>query len=101
MGNYEVYSTASFDKVYAGIDSSEQTWIQKIKSKLETSITGKILNFNWFREKKHNNKRLYFIVDEERKRILLVAFASKKAQRQMIEFVRQNMEDLFRYLKEF
>ena len=73
--------------------------INKIKKKLEDSATGKPLGFDWFREKKYKNKRLYFLVDEQNKKILLVAFASKKDQQKTIDFVKENMKELLGYLR--
>ena len=73
----------------------------KMRAQLEESITGKPLRFDWFREKKFENKRLYFLVDQERKKVLLVSFASKKDQEKIIEFIINNKEELFNLLRSF
>ena len=97
--NYQVYATNTFEELFPTLDGSEQLWIEKIKEKLEENPTGKILHFNWFREKKYLNKRLYFLIDEETKKILLVAFASKKEQQKVIDFIMVNMQELLSYLR--
>jgi len=96
--NYQVYATNTFEELFPTLDGSEQLWIEKIKEKLEENPTGKILHFNWFREKKYLNKRLYFLIDGETKKILLVAFASKKEQQKVIDFIMANMQELLSYL---
>ena len=70
-----------------------------IVEKLEENVTGKPLGFEWFREKKYENKRLYFLVDEQNKKILLVAFATKKDQQKVINFIKSNMKELLNYLR--
>ncbi len=99
MDKYAVYATDTFKKLYLSLDRSEQQWVDKVKKKLEESPTGKILNFSWFREKKYLNKRLYYLVNEENKKILFVAFASKKEQQDIIDFVKTNMVELLAYLR--
>lgn len=99
MKNYEVYKTDSFKKLFETLDRDEQNWIKKINENLEESITGKPLRFNWFREKKYLNKRLYFLVDEQRKKILLISFASKKDQQKIIDFIIDNKDEFFDLLR--
>ena len=100
MTLYEVYVTDSFKKLFETLDGREQIWINKIKKNLEEYPTGKVLHFDWFREKKFDNKRLYYLVDDERKKILLVSFASKKDQQKIIDFIIKNKDEFLRYLKE-
>ncbi|MAG02472.1 hypothetical protein CMI42_03985 [Candidatus Pacearchaeota archaeon] len=101
MKNYEVYSTDSFNKLFYALDRDEQDWINKIKDQLEFQVTGKPLQFTWFREKKYLNKRLYFLVDENAKRLLFVSFASKKDQQKIIDFVIKNRDNFFELLRTF
>ena len=96
---YTIFITHPFEKLFYTLEKSEQIWIDKIKKKLEENVTGKPLGFEWFREKKYENKRLYFLVDEQNKKILLVAFAVKKDQQKVIDFIKLNMKELLDYLK--
>lgn len=99
MEKYTVYVTEPFEELFYALDKSEQIWIEKIKKNLEENPTGKILHFSWFREKKYLNKRLYYLVNENNKKILLVAFAPKKDQQKVIDFVRTNMDGYLDYLR--
>lgn len=96
---YSIYATETFKKLYESLDSSEKKWIDKIKDELKEYPTGKPLGYNWFKEKKHLNKRLYFLIDENSKRILFVAFATKKQQQEVINFIKLNKDDFLNYLK--
>ena len=100
MTNYDVYATDSFKKLYLTLDRSEQNWIDKIKIKLGENPTGKILHFNWFREKKYEGKRLYFLVDDDRRKLLFVSFATKKDQQKVIDFVISHKDEFLKTLRE-
>lgn len=97
--SYKIYATETFKTLYSSLEIDEQRWIDKIKKNLEEYPTGKILKYKWFREKKYGNKRLYYLIDEEKKNILIVSFASKKEQQKIIDFVTSNMKELLLYLK--
>jgi|SRR3989344_8272174 len=99
MDRYTIYATETFKRLYSALDKSEQQWIEKIKNQLEENPTGKPLRFNWFREKKYLNKRLYFLIEEKQKKILFVSFASKKNQQDIIDFTTKNMKELLDYLR--
>ena len=96
---YEIFATNSFKEIYETLDKSEKDWIEKTKNNLREYPTGKPLGFKWFREKKYLNKRLYFLVDDNEKKILLVSFASKKEQQEVINFVKLNMKELLYHMK--
>ncbi len=97
--NYIVYHTEIFRKLYSTLDHSEQLWIEKIQRNLEVFPTGKLLYFPWFREKRYRNKRLYFLIEYTHKKILFVAFASKKDQQKTIDYIKGHMEELLSYLR--
>ncbi len=96
---YIIYATDTFKEIYQTLDKSKQDWINKTKDNLREFPTGKPLGYKWFREKKYLNKRLFFLIDEEGEKILLVSFASKKDQQKVIDFIKSNMRELFHYLK--
>ena len=98
-GKYTIFVTEPFEELFYTLEKSEQIWIDKIKKKLEENVTGKPLGFEWFREKKYKDKRLYFLVDEQNKKILLVAYATKKDQQKTIDFIKSNMKELLDYLR--
>ena len=87
-----MFATESFKGIYYTLESNEKLWIDKIKEKLKDFPTGKPLRYKWFREKRYKNKRLYFLISEKKKKILLVSFASKKDQQEIINFINTNMK---------
>tara|TARA_B100000315_G_C14468289_1_gene537070 strand:+ start:878 stop:1099 length:222 start_codon:yes stop_codon:yes gene_type:complete len=58
----------------------------------ESSDVGKPLRFDWFREKKFGDKRLYYLIYQNLKRVLLVAFGSKKDQQKIIDHILKNKD---------
>ena len=99
MSRYPIHFTEAFNKVYCTIDTNERLWIDKIRKQLEENPTGKILKFSWLREKKYHNKRLYYIIDKNNKRVLFIAFTSKKDQQKTIKFIELNIRGFMEYLR--
>ena|SRR3989338_46376 len=93
----EVYETEPFSEIYFTLEKKEQEWIEKIKEQLSENLSiGKPLRYGWFREKKLDNKRLYFLINQKTKKAIFLAFGCKKEQQRIIEHIVSNKE---RYLK--
>ena len=83
--------------MYDACEKVEKEWIEKVKDQLKENLdVGKPLRFDWFREKKFENKRLFFLVNRFTKKAILLAFGTKKEQQKIIDHVILNKE---RYLK--
>ena len=68
---YEIYETYTFTMIFNSVTEKERDWIRKMKEQIKINPkTGKALHFDWFREKKFENKRLYFIVSIKKPRVL-------------------------------
>ena len=90
---YQIYETETFSKLYDVMEKVEQEWVEKIKQQLiENSQVGKPLKFDWFRENKFGDKRMYYLVYKNVSKILLVSFGSKKYQQKIIDHVIGNKE---------
>ena len=90
---FEVMETEQFTLLFETLEPAEKEWIRKIIRQLETNIhTGKSLGPEWFREKKYEGKRLYFIIYPANEKALLVAFGPKKRQQEIIDLVRKNID---------
>ena len=90
---YEIYETEVFSVLYKNMEKKEQEWVDKIKFQLkENPSAGKPLRYEWFREKKFENKRLYYLIYSNMKRVLLVSFGSKKYQQSVINHILENKE---------
>ena len=99
MLNYAVYETEPFGELLLSLDNSDRQWIEKTKIKLAENPTGKPIRFSWFREKKYLNKRLFYLVDDETKKLLLIDFCSKKDQQRVIDEIVAHMNEFLLYLK--
>ena len=88
-----IYETETFSKIYGAMEKEEQGWVDKIKHQLtENPYAGKPLKFEWFREKKFGDKRLYYLIYKDISKILLVSFGSKKEQQKIIDHILENKE---------
>lgn len=90
---YNIYETETFSRLYTIMEKEEKEWIEKIKIQLkENPHVGKPLKYDWFREKKLGNKRLYYLVYKNINRILLVSFGLKKDQQRIIDHIIENKD---------
>ena len=90
---YSIYETENFSKLYEVMEKEEKEWLDKIKRQLtDNPEVGKPLKFEWFREKKFGNKRLYYLIYKNLNRILIVSFGSKKEQQKIINHIIENKE---------
>jgi len=90
---FDIYETETFSKLCESMEKEEQEWIDKIKVQIkENPNVGKPLKFEWFREKKFGNKRLYYLVYQSISKVLFVAFGSKKDQQKIINHILENKE---------
>lgn len=90
---YEIYETDTFSKLYSAMEKEEKEWIAKIKLQIKDNpSTGKPLKFEWFREKKLGDKRLYYLIYKNLSRVLLVSFGTKKEQQKIIDHILENKD---------
>jgi len=88
----EVYQTETFTKLYESLSEREKLWIDKMILQLKSnSSAGKPLKFEWFREKKFEDKRLYYLTYKNSSKVLLVAFGKKKEQQKIINHILSNL----------
>jgi len=70
-----------------------QERIQKIIQQLKQSMhVGKPLGYPFFREKKIGKYRIYFLVYEDIETILMVTISDKKAQQEIIEQIKADLD---------
>ena len=84
---YAVYTTKEFDDNFSSLDESEKARVRKIMNQLKENgdNVGKPLRYPYFREKKFEGKRLYFLVYENYMVILAIAISDKKTQQETID----------------
>lgn len=98
---YRLFTTEEFDRDFDKLDNSDQERIRKIIKQLKErgSEIGKPLSgLTFFREKKFNGKRLYFLVYSDIFVILILAISNKKAQQSTINKILLNLEKYQKYV---
>lgn len=96
MGKYRVFKTEEFDRDYGKLDRSEQMRVDKIMSQLleRGGEVGKPLSgLSFFREKKFDGKRLYYLVYSNVFVVLALAISDKKVQQATINQILLNLAE--------
>jgi len=95
---FKVYTTPEFDRLFEELPKDDRLAIDKLtKEKLpENPYQGRALGFKFFREKRVNGKRVYFLIYDDYVLVLMVAIGNKKTQKKDIEQIKVNRET---YLK--
>lgn len=83
---YAVYVLNVFDKEMNKLPEFDKEIIQKILLQLkENPYVGDQIRYKFFREKRVKEKRIYYLVYDDLKIILMVAIGGKKAQEEIID----------------
>lgn len=89
----EVYETETFTRLLESSDKKIMDWVENVKDQLVQNLqVGKPLRYDWFREKKLGNKRLFYIINKSTCKALLVALGNKKEQQKIIDHIIVNQE---------
>lgn len=92
---YAVYALNVFDKEMNKLSESDKEIIRKIFLQLkENPYVGDQIRYKFFREKRVREKRIYYLVYDDLKIVLMVAIGGKKAQKETID-------KITRYFKEY
>ena len=98
--SYAVYTTNNFDKETTKFSVEIQRRIEKIFLQLkENPYVGYQLQYKHLREKRVGEKRVYYLVYEDLKSVLLVAISGKKDQQATINHVIENFGEYKIYLE--
>ena len=101
MSYYGVYTTKGFDEEVDKLEKIEQERINKLFPKLkENPYVGDPLRYKFFREKRINGKRVYFLVFDDLIAVLFVAVSDKKTQQETIDSVLDKLIQFKDYLKD-
>ena len=88
-----VLSTKEFDTWEKLLPKEYQEQIKRIIRQLkETHDVGKPLGYPFFREKKIEKYRVYFLVYEDVDTILLITISDKKTQQDTIDKIKENLD---------
>lgn len=83
---YRIFTTKEFDDNFYKLDKSDKIRVRKILNQLKENggSSGKPLKFSYFREKKFEGKRIYYLIYENKMIILAIAISNKKTQQKTI-----------------
>jgi len=100
--SYVVYTTKSFDRETAKLPRSDIKRIQKLFLQLkENPYIGDQLQYRHLREKRMREKRIYYLVYDDLKTVLVVAISRKKDQQATINHIIDNFKEYKQYLEKF
>ena len=99
---FKVFVTQTFHSKLSKQDKRFKAWVEKVFDQLAVNpFAGKPLGAKWFREKRFENFRVYFLVFEEKKSVYVVNLSSKKDQQRIINSIwllldtyKKELEDL-------
>ena len=100
---FKVFTTEEFDKDFNKLDKSEQIRAVKVIKQLKEQgdQVGKPLSgLSFFKEKRLNGKRLYFLVYKDISIILALTISDKKAQQVTINQILVDIAEYQRYVYE-
>src|SRR3989338_7679917 len=99
--SYKIYHSQTFDKQLARFPKQFQSWLDKIEDQLvENPYVGDQLRVPWFREKKLDKFRVYYLIYDNIKTIYLVAISEKKDQQKTINTVFLLLDNFEQEIKE-
>lgn len=85
--SYVAYTLNVFDKELSKLSKIEKEIVEKMYPKLkENPYSGDPIRYEFFREKRLlGKKRVYFLIYDDLKIVLMVAISGKKAQKETID----------------
>ena len=98
---YGVYVTEIFEKKTSNLTNFDKKILNKIYLQLkENPYVGDSIRYKFFREKRLKEKRIYYLIYEELKCVLIVAFGGKKRQQKTIDEIIEMLPYFKKYIKE-
>ncbi|MDP3027544.1 MAG: hypothetical protein Q8N63_07605 [Nanoarchaeota archaeon] len=99
---YAVYTLPSlYQKIIVKLSRTEKEEIQRIALQLaENPFVGDQLQIKYLREKRLREKRIYYLVFEDLKAVLIVAISDKKTQQKTINSILLKINEYRKYLLE-
>lgn len=95
---YAVYALNVFDKEVDKLSESDKEIIKKISFQLrENPYVGDQIRYKFFREKRIREKRIYYLVYDDLKIVLMVTIGGKKAQEETIDKIVEYFKEYRKY----
>jgi len=104
METYKVFRTERFDKeITKKFSKEEQKQVENFEQKqlVENPYVGDPLGFNFFREKRvGGSKRVYFLIYDDLKAVLIVGQSDKKTQQETINVIKSKLPEYYEVIKD-
>jgi len=99
--NFKVFRTEMFKEELEKQPRIEQERIKRFERHLsDNPFAGKPLGLVFFREKKLNGRRVYYLVYEEFIVVLMVGISNKKNQQAKIDYIKTRLPEYYGIIKE-
>lgn len=90
---FRVFRSEWYEKKLKKLSSQEQKRVMDFEQSLKQNPKqGKPLGYDFFREKKFNGKRMYFLVYDSHMIIFIITISGKKTQQQVIDTIKSNLD---------
>ena len=100
---YAIFRTQKFDKEFEKqLSHEEQKQVEKFEREqlVNNPYVGDPLGYEFFREKKTGVKRIYFLVYDDIKAVLMVGVSDKKTQQETIDGIKERLKEYHEVVKE-
>jgi mRNA-degrading endonuclease RelE of RelBE toxin-antitoxin system len=95
---YAVYTLNVFDKEMNKLPEFDRKIINKLFLQIkENPYVGDMIRYKFFREKRLKEKRVYYLVYDDLKIVLMVAIGGKKAQEWTIDEIVKDFNEYRKY----
>ena len=87
---YKIFTTKEFDRLFNKLDPEVKKQIGKKIDQLENNpFVGKSLGYNFFREKKIQNYRIYYLIYKGYLVVFVISLSDKKGQQKAIDMIKE------------
>mgnify|MGYP001575585155 CR=1 FL=1 len=100
---YKVFRTEKFDKeILKRFSKEEQKQVVNFEQKqlADNPYVGDPLGFEFFREKRVGGKRVYFLIYDDLKAVLMVGQSDKKTQQETIDTIKAKLPEYYDVVRE-
>ena len=99
---FKVFRTEEFERLMHKILTREQQErVVKIEEEIsEKGFTGNRLGLNFLREKRISERRVYFLVYDDLKAVLMVSISDKKTQQETIDKIKEYLPEFKKLMNE-
>ena len=100
---YAIFRTKKFDKeLLKRMSKEERREIENFEKRqlVNNPYVGDHLSYSFFREKKIWDKRIYYLIYDDIKAVLMVAVSDKKTQQETIDEIKGRLKEYYEVVKE-